>query len=125
KQEGIIKTVKGLDYEMSSKYTLLVAVENEIPFARHLPTATATVVVSVEDVNEAPVFSPPIKVVTTEEDLPVGDVIVQYTATDPDTARSQKVSYKIVKDPDGWLSVDINTGLVKVKSAMDREGRLC
>jgi len=69
-----------------------LAVENDIPFARLLPTATATVVVSVEDVNEAPVFSPPIKVVTTKEDLLVGGLVVQYTATDPDTARSQKVS---------------------------------
>lgn len=69
-----------------------MAVENDIPFARLLPTATATVVVSVEDVNEAPVFSPPIKVVTTKEDLPVGGIVVQYTATDPDTARSQTVS---------------------------------
>lgn len=49
-------------------------------------------VVSVEDVNEAPVFSPPMMAVSKKEDVPVGSEIVQYTATDPDTARSQKVS---------------------------------
>ena len=69
-----------------------MAVENEIPFAVRLPTATATVVVSVEDVNEAPVFSPTIKTVKRKEDLAIASDIVQYTATDPDTARSQKVS---------------------------------
>lgn len=121
KQEGIISTAKGLDFETQSVYTLLVAVENEVPFALRLPTATATVVVNVEDVNEAPVFSPPQKSVAKPEDLAVGADILQYTATDPDTARTQKVSYKILKDLAGWLSINKDTGLIKVKSAMDRE----
>ena len=77
---------------MTKTFTLLVTVENEIPFAIRLPTATATVVVSVEDVNEAPVFSPPIQVVKRKEDLAVASDIVTYTATDPDTERSQKVT---------------------------------
>ena len=77
---------------MTKTYTLLVTVENEIPFAIRLPTATATVVVSVEDLNEAPVFSPTIRVVKRKEDLAVASEIVRYTATDPDTERSQNVS---------------------------------
>ncbi|XP_030206247.1 EP-cadherin-like isoform X1 [Gadus morhua] len=123
KQEGIITTVKGLDYEMTKTYTLLVTVENEIPFAIRLPTATATVVVSVEDLNEAPVFSPTIRVVKRKEDLAVASEIVRYTATDPDTERSQNVSYKIMKDPARWLSVNPDTGLIKVKKGMDRESQ--
>ncbi|CAL8254131.1 unnamed protein product [Lota lota] len=121
KQEGTIKTVKGLDYEMTKTYTLLVAVENEVPFSRRLPTATATVLVVVVDVNEAPVFSPPVMVVKRKEDLPLDAEIAQYTATDPDTARHQKVSYTIFKDPARWFSVDKNTGRITVKSLMDRE----
>ncbi|CAL8287276.1 unnamed protein product [Gadus morhua 'NCC'] len=123
KQEGIITTVKGLDYETTKTYTLLVTVENEIPFAIRLPTATATVVVSVEDLNEAPVFSPTIQVVKRKEDLAVASEIVRYTATDPDTERSQIVSYKIMKDPARWLSVNPDTGLIKVKKGMDRESQ--
>lgn len=82
---------QGLDFEKSSKHTLLVAVENEVPFATPLPTATATVVVTVLDVNEAPVFDPMEKLVSKREDLPVDADVVQYIASDPDTARKQKV----------------------------------
>ncbi|XP_033978105.1 B-cadherin [Trematomus bernacchii] len=121
KLEGIISTVKGLDFEKSGKHTLMVAVENEVPFATRLPTATATVVVTVEDVNEAPIFDPMQKHVTKREDLAVDDDVVQYTASDPDYARKQKVMYRIIRDPAGWLSVAKDTGLIKVKNAMDRE----
>ncbi|XP_054652103.1 LOW QUALITY PROTEIN: B-cadherin-like [Dunckerocampus dactyliophorus] len=121
KNEGIITTVKGLDFEKSGKHTLLVAVENEVPFATPLPTATATVVVTVLDVNEAPVFDPVQKLVSKREDLPIDADVVQYTASDPDIARKQKVMYKIISDPAGWLNVAKETGLITVKTPMDRE----
>ncbi|XP_060943717.1 cadherin-1-like [Limanda limanda] len=91
KQEGIITTAKGLDFEMIRKHTLLVAVENDIPFATPLPTATAIVVVNVQDVNEAPVFEPLEKFVSKRENRPVDSDVVQYIASDPDIARKQTV----------------------------------
>ncbi|KAJ0067240.1 hypothetical protein NL108_014381 [Boleophthalmus pectinirostris] len=121
KQEGIITTAKGLDFEKTQKHTLLVAVENEVPFAVPLPTSTATVVVTVTDVNEPPIFEPVVKKVSKREDLAVDQEVVLYTAFDPDTARNQKVMYRIVSDPAGWLNVAKDTGLVTVKSPMDRE----
>lgn len=65
--------------------------ENEVPFATALPTATATVVVKVEDVNEAPIFDPLEKLVSKREDLDPDSDVVQYTASDPDTARKQNI----------------------------------
>ncbi|XP_065327937.1 B-cadherin-like [Pelmatolapia mariae] len=122
KQEGILSTAKELDFEKASKHTLLVSVENQIPFAGvSVVTSTATVVVSVRDVNEAPIFDPKEKLVVKPEDLAVDEVVVQYTASDPDTARKQTVSYKILTDPAGWLNVDKDTGLIKVRRLMDRE----
>uniref|UniRef100_A0A4W4GZ39 Cadherin-1 n=1 Tax=Electrophorus electricus TaxID=8005 RepID=A0A4W4GZ39_ELEEL len=132
KQEGIITTVKvrhpsngfPLDFERNSKYTLLVIVENEIQFAKLLPTSTATVTVNVIDVNEAPVFDPEKKTISIPEDQKVGNEITVYTASDPDTAKSQKVKYRVGSDPAGWLDVDEDTGLIKVKNPMDRESPL-
>uniref|UniRef100_A0A667X6B9 Cadherin-1 n=1 Tax=Myripristis murdjan TaxID=586833 RepID=A0A667X6B9_9TELE len=121
KNEGIMTTAKGLDFEKTSKYTLLVAVENEVPFAMQLPTATATVEVNVDDVNEAPIFNPVEKTVVKQEDLPINSELAQYTATDPDFQRNQKVSYKIVTDLAGWLNVNKDTGVISLKSNMDRE----
>lgn len=82
---------QGLDFEKSRTHTLLIAVENEVPFAISLPTATATVVVTVQDVNEAPVFDPEEKLVAKPENLAVDAEVVQLVAHDPDTARTQKV----------------------------------
>lgn len=65
--------------------------ENEVPFATLLPTATATVVVTVQDVNEAPVFDPEEKLVAKLENLAVDAEVVQLVARDPDTERKQTV----------------------------------
>ncbi|XP_023183631.1 B-cadherin-like [Xiphophorus maculatus] len=121
KQEGIISTAKSLDFERTSKHTLLVTVENEAPFAVPLVTSTATVVVTVEDVNEPPIFDPKEKHVSKREDLAVNSTVVRYTATDPDVGRKQKVMYKILDDPAGWLVIDKGTGEIKVRNQMDRE----
>ncbi|KAL6461399.1 hypothetical protein MHYP_G00295430 [Metynnis hypsauchen] len=121
KQEGIITTIKQLDFEHNSKFTLLVVAENDVPFAKPLTTSTATVTVNVLDVNEAPVFDPEEKTISKPEDVAVGSELTVYTATDPDTARTQKVTYRVGRDPAGWVSVDGETGQVKVKSSMDRE----
>ncbi|KAM9365016.1 blastomere cadherin [Pholidichthys leucotaenia] len=114
---------QGLDFEKIKKHTLLIAVENEIPFVNSaMNTSTATVTVNVKDVNEAPVFNPTEKVVGKREDLAVGETVVQYTATDPDET-NQKVRYKITRDPGDWLNVDNDVGLIKVKRQMDRESK--
>uniref|UniRef100_A0A673I2S2 Cadherin-1 n=1 Tax=Sinocyclocheilus rhinocerous TaxID=307959 RepID=A0A673I2S2_9TELE len=72
-------------------------------------------------VNEPPEFNPKEKVISRHEDSPVDTELVAYTATDPDTGKSQKITYKIGNDPADWLSVNQDTGMIKVKSIMDRE----
>ncbi|KAJ8343710.1 hypothetical protein SKAU_G00310390 [Synaphobranchus kaupii] len=121
KLEGIITTVKGLDFESNMKYTLLVTVENDVEFATRLLTSTATVIVNVEDENEAPVFMPNEKLIVRPEDMAVGSDLIRYVATDPDTARKQTLGYKIGFDKAGWLDINKETGQITVMSPMDRE----
>ncbi|XP_024115860.2 B-cadherin [Oryzias melastigma] len=121
KQEGIIKTAQGLDFEKSRTHTLSVIVENDVPFAIQMTTSTATVVVTVKDINEPPVFKDQQMFVQKPEELPVNSVITNCEAKDPDFAHKNTVKYKIGSDPAGWLNVDENTGLVTVKRLMDRE----
>ncbi len=66
--------------------------ENDDPFVGVLPTSTATVTVNVEDVNEPPEFNPKERVISRHENLPVDSDLVAYTATEPDTGKSQKIT---------------------------------
>ncbi|XP_051757053.1 B-cadherin-like isoform X34 [Ctenopharyngodon idella] len=119
--EGIITTAKPLDFEKNKQYILSVIVENDEPFVGALATSTATVTVNVEDVNEPPEFNPKEKIIYKPEDSPIDSELVSYTATDPDIGKPQKITYKIGNDPEGWLSVNQDTGLIKVRKLMDRE----
>ncbi|XP_061226372.1 cadherin-1-like isoform X2 [Neopsephotus bourkii] len=119
--DGILKTAKGLDYETRNQYNLVVTVENAIPFTVSLPLSSATVLVTVGDVNEAPVFVPPVKRVEVMEDLPVGHQVTSYTAQDPDKDQRQKITYRMGSDPAGWLAIDPENGIVTAAQPLDRE----
>ncbi|KAM6380605.1 cadherin-1-like [Pluvialis apricaria] len=118
---GILKTAKGLDYETKSQYNLVVTVENAVPFTVPLPLSTASVLVMVGDVNEAPVFTPPVKRVEVMEDLPLGHEVTSYTAQDPDRDQRQKITYRMGSDPAGWLAIDPENGIVTAAQPLDRE----
>ncbi|KAF3817707.1 hypothetical protein GH733_012994 [Mirounga leonina] len=118
--QGILMTRKGLDFEAKNQHVLYVEVTNEAPFVVKLPTSTATVVVHVDDVNEAPVFVPPSKVIEVQEGISTGEPVCTYTAQDPDKG-SQKISYHILRDPAGWLAMDPDSGQVTATGILDRE----
>ncbi|XP_010006768.1 PREDICTED: cadherin-3 [Chaetura pelagica] len=119
--EGVLRTAKGLDYEAKKQFMLHVAVTNEAPFTVKLPTATAVVIVIVEDVNEAPVFDPPVQLAQVSEDVPPGQTLTSYTAQDPDKAQGQRIKYLVGHDPAGWLVVHPENGLVSARDHLDRE----
>ncbi|XP_051485397.1 B-cadherin-like [Apus apus] len=119
--EGVLRTAKSLDYEAKKQFMLHVAVTNEAPFTVKLPTATAVVMVNVEDVNEAPVFDPPVQLAQVSEDVPPGQTLTSYTAQDPDKAQGQRIKYLVGHDPAGWLAVHPENGLVSARDHLDRE----
>uniref|UniRef100_A0A8D0GSE9 Cadherin domain-containing protein n=1 Tax=Sphenodon punctatus TaxID=8508 RepID=A0A8D0GSE9_SPHPU len=93
--EGMLSVVKPLDYEISAFHTLLIKVENEdplVPDVAYGPSSTATVQITVLDVNEGPVFHPDPMTVTKQENIPIGSVVLTVNATDPDTLQHQTIS---------------------------------
>ncbi|XP_027746698.1 cadherin-13 isoform X1 [Empidonax traillii] len=122
--EGMLSVVKPLDYEISAFHTLLIKVENEdplIPDIAYGPSSTATVQITVEDVNEGPVFHPNPMTVTKQENIPIGSVVLTVNATDPDTLQHQTIRYSVHKDPAGWLEINPTNGTIGTTAVLDRE----
>ncbi|XP_054025917.1 cadherin-13 isoform X2 [Dryobates pubescens] len=122
--EGMLSVVKPLDYEISAFHTLLIKVENEdplIPDIAYGPSSTATVQITVEDVNEGPVFHPNPMTVTKQENIPIGSVVLTVNATDPDTLQHQTIRYSVYKDPASWLEINPANGTISTTAILDRE----
>ncbi|XP_068613294.1 cadherin-13-like [Brachionichthys hirsutus] len=122
--EGMLSVIKPLDYEATVFHTLLIKVENEDPLVFDVgygPSSTATVHVTVLDINEGPVFSPDPLAVNKMENIPVGSFVASLNATDPDILQIQGIRYAVLRDPAGWLSVNPVRGTVNTSAPLDRE----
>ncbi|XP_020494790.1 cadherin-13 [Labrus bergylta] len=122
--EGMLSVVKPLDYEATAFHTLLIKVENEDPLVPDVGyglSSTATVHVTVQDINEGPVFFPDPLIVTRMENIPVGSLVASLNATDPDILHIQSIRYAVLRDPAGWLSVNPVRGTVNTSAPLDRE----
>ncbi|XP_078026023.1 cadherin-like protein 26 isoform X1 [Epinephelus lanceolatus] len=140
--EGLLYVKKHLNYEDSSLRTLTISVENEIPYqtckvvsrssslwkvetiggetvTETTRLSTRQVTVTVEDVNEAPIFKPPNKMVSVAENGDVGQYLWTSTAKDPDATNT--VVYRKGDDPAGWITVDTKTGKITTTKIIDRE----
>ncbi|XP_063065089.1 cadherin-like protein 26 isoform X2 [Engraulis encrasicolus] len=126
--EGIITIEKPLDYEEVSRMHMSVTVENEEPLfccekgrdqCSHADSnIQLPVVVIVENDHEPPVFDPPRKDKSVEENIAVGTYLEQLTAKDPE---NKPITYRKGQDPEGWVSVDSKTGKITTAKHLDRE----
>ncbi|CAB1313893.1 unnamed protein product, partial [Coregonus sp. 'balchen'] len=92
--EGMLSLIKPLDYESLVFHTLLIKVENEdplVPEVGYSSSSTATVHITILDVNEGPVFFPDPLQVTKMENIPLGSFVALLNATDPDVLQSQSI----------------------------------
>ncbi|XP_067108779.1 cadherin-6-like isoform X1 [Osmerus mordax] len=124
-QEGVIAVVKPLDYERKRSYTLEIQVQNTQLDSRFLSVGTkdmATVRVSVEDVDEPPLFERASYMMEVKEDAAVGMALGSVSAVDPDAYRSP-VRYSIDRrtDLDRVFNVHPGNGSVFLLRSLDRE----
>ncbi|XP_075399108.1 cadherin-12 isoform X2 [Tenrec ecaudatus] len=125
-QEGVIKLKKPLDFETKKAYTFKVEASNVHLDHRFHSVGpfkdTATVKISVLDVDEPPVFSKPLYTMEVYEDTPVGTIIGAVTAEDLDVG-SSAVRYFIdgKSDGDSYFTIDGADGTIATNELLDRE----
>ncbi|KAM5218708.1 cadherin-like protein 26 isoform 2-T2 [Hipposideros larvatus] len=127
--EGILNVIKPLDYESPPTQSLVIAVENEellfscdggeLQWPRRA-AASATVRVQVTDANEPPAFHTGTLMVSEVDGAGPGVQLGIFNATDPDRNASQ-IRYKLVHDPENWVTVDEHSGAVVTRKQVDRE----
>ncbi|XP_011924475.1 PREDICTED: cadherin-20 isoform X4 [Cercocebus atys] len=125
-QVGIITVKKPLSFESKKSYTLKVEGANphlEMRFLNLGPFQdTTTVHISVEDVDEPPVFEPGFYFVEVPEDVAIGTTIQIISAKDPDVTNNS-IRYSIDRSSDSgrFFYVDITTGALMTARPLDRE----
>uniref|UniRef100_A0A8I3WCM1 Cadherin 9 n=1 Tax=Callithrix jacchus TaxID=9483 RepID=A0A8I3WCM1_CALJA len=125
-QEGIITVKQNLDFENKMLYTLRVDASNTHPDPRFLYLGpfkdTAVVKISVEDIDEPPVFSKVSYLIEVDEDVKEGSIIGQVTAYDPDV-RNNLIKYSVDRhtDMDRIFGIHSENGSIFTLKALDRE----
>ncbi|XP_040209514.1 cadherin-20 [Rana temporaria] len=125
-QVGVITVKKPLDFESKKSYTLKIEGSNphvEVRFFNLGPFRdTTTVHITIEDVDEPPVFESRHYFVEVSENVDIGTTIKIVAAKDPD-ATNNSVRYSIDRnsDPGRYFYVDITTGALMTARPLDRE----
>ncbi|KAF3828809.1 hypothetical protein GH733_004715 [Mirounga leonina] len=125
-QEGIITVKKPLDYESRRLYTLKVEAENTHVDPRFYylgPFKDTTIVkISVEDVDEPPIFSRSSYLFEVHEDIEVGTIIGTVMARDPDSTSSPiRFSLDRHTDLDRIFNIHSGNGSLYTSKPLDRE----
>ncbi|XP_077091695.1 cadherin-7-like [Siphateles boraxobius] len=125
-QEGVIFLQRPLDYETKSSFSLKIEATNrniDPQFLSFGPFSdSAAVKVTVEDVNEPPVFSARISKMVVSEAARLGSVIGTVSARDPDSS-SSAIRYSIDRNTDleRFFNVDALSGVISTAKPLDRE----
>ncbi|XP_076678617.1 cadherin 99C isoform X2 [Andrena cerasifolii] len=119
---GVIKTIRGLDYERENQHILVIGTVENIS---DLPGSTTRVVVNVQDVNDIPpVFTSVPRPITLDDDVPIGTTVINLIATDSDgTAPGNQVRYEIIGRgiANKYFVVDPDYGVLRIRDDLRKE----
>ncbi|XP_028281097.1 neural-cadherin [Parambassis ranga] len=119
-RRGVIKLKKKVDFEKPRERTFNLTLKAEDADFFSL----AYCLVQVEDSNDhAPVFFPQFyESPAMSEDVPVGTIVAQVTASDLDSGQNGRFSYSISKESDPYSQFLVDqSGWVVVADSLDRE----
>ncbi|CAL9703479.1 unnamed protein product [Knipowitschia caucasica] len=125
--EGVLSVVKGLNFERTTKTSIVIGVENEeklfhckhnkAPPPKH---STANISLTVIDTNDPPTFDKKETRVYQKEEDPPGKVLFTPVVHDIDSD-VKNIRFKILDDPANWMKIDEVTGKVSTVKKMDKE----
>ncbi len=112
---GAITVGAALDHETTESYSLIVTVEDGGGLSD-----TATLSITVTDVNEAPSFDTAEYTFTLVENAVLGELLGNVSATDPE--EGDTLTYTIeAGNTDNAFSIGSGTGIITVAAALDYE----
>ncbi|XP_034940694.1 cadherin-99C [Chelonus insularis] len=119
---GVIKTIRGLDYERDSQHILIIGtLEN----TSDLPGSTTRVVINVQDMNDIPpVFTSVPRPITLDDDVPIGTTVINLFAQDSDgTSPGNQVRYEIIGRgiASKYFVIDPDSGILTVRDDLRKE----
>ena len=117
---GRVRTLKSLDREEKSTYTIkVIAADGGSPSL----SSTATIILTVRDLNDnIPEFHPSSYHVNVFETDPAGIQVVQVSATDKDAGLYGRVTYSFSSNVDSF-SIDPSTGIISTNTVLRRNIR--
>ncbi|KAM7390138.1 hypothetical protein PAMA_008352 [Pampus argenteus] len=125
-REGIMTLKKPLNYERKKTYTLHIEGVNTHmdPRFSYLGSFkdTATLKITVGDVDEAPVFSMDYYIMDVYENAPSGTEVGAVTARDPDSRNSPVRYFLDSKEEEvRYFRIDESSGVIRTTQPLDRE----
>ncbi|XP_065538695.1 protocadherin-23-like [Lathamus discolor] len=127
-KSGQLRTAVNLNYEEVSEYVLLVEANENLPSATQVQYASlfaenvAMLRVSVQDVNEEPVFLSDAYSARIPNSVPYKYPVITVQATDPDSGDNGRLLYSLVTSQSNEFDIDENTGQVFTVSVAGKAG---
>ncbi|ROL53145.1 Protocadherin-16 [Anabarilius grahami] len=118
---GAISTIRFLDREERSNYTLLITATDH---GRPPLSSTALLHITLSDENDnSPSFTRKSYRASISEGLLVGSEILHLIAWDPDDGPNGVVTFSLEEENSGNFYVDGSTGVIRLTKPLDRETR--
>jgi hypothetical protein len=112
---GSVVLKKALDYRERQIYQIPIAVYDGVH------TVESDITFTINDVqNSPPVFTGSLTGIVNEDDA-IGTPVLKVKAKDGDTGNPRRIIYDLVANPNGYFVIDVNSGMITVDRALDRE----
>ncbi|XP_034946688.1 cadherin-related tumor suppressor [Chelonus insularis] len=113
---GQLTTKIALDRETIAEYRILIIAKDQ---GTPPQSSTATVLVSLDDVNDnAPVFYPTKYFISIPEDTLVNTSIGNVKATDADASENSRIKYSLESGGEGFFKVDERNGDIYLQNSL-------